>query len=116
MGIFDGLLNHEFTISRIARIPDGQGGWVKSWVEIGTVNGRMRPASGAEREVALQEQREISHVLYTRTTADIARGDRVEGGGVSVEVLGVREPSLADHHYEIDCQLVQLEVNTELYS
>jgi head-tail adaptor len=69
----------------------------------------MRPASGAEREVAAQEQRHISHVLYVVADEDIERGDRVEGAGLAVEVLGIREPSRAGHHWEIDCLEVQRE-------
>jgi SPP1 family predicted phage head-tail adaptor len=115
MSVFDGLMNETYTVSRTSRLPDGQGGWTKAWVEIGSVPGRMRPANSAERQVALQEEREITHVLYVRATADIARGDQVEGGGIAVEVQGVRNPSQAGHHLEIDCRETQLEATVGLY-
>jgi SPP1 family predicted phage head-tail adaptor len=103
VGVFDGLLNHTFTVEKRARVGDGQGGWTIAYIAVGTVKGRIRPATGNERVVADAEERQITHVLYTRTTADIERGDRVTWGTLTVEVLGVREPSEAGHHYEIDC-------------
>ncbi len=103
------LLNHTFTLYRPEREPDGQGGWRQALVEVGELCGRLRPASGAERTVAAQEQRQISHVLYVEGGADVRRGDVVVGAGVEVLVQGVREPSRAGHHLEIDCLEVQRE-------
>ena len=103
MTVFESLLNNTFTVSRRIRISDGQGGWTVAWSAIGTVKGRIRPASSAEREIAAQEGRDISHVLYLVAGADVERGDLVECGALDVEVQGVREPSLAAHHLEVDC-------------
>ena len=80
---------------------------------LGTVQGRLRPASSQEREVAALEERRISHVLYVVAGTDIARGDQVEGDGVIVDVVAVREPSRADHHLECDCFERQAEVSVE---
>jgi head-tail adaptor len=103
MGVFASLLNHTFTVGREVRTSDGQGGWAISYQAIDPVVGRLRPATGAERTVAASEERQISHVFYCLADADLERGDRVEYGGVQVEVLGIRQPSLAGHHLEIDC-------------
>lgn len=103
----ESLFNNGFTITRMDRVSDGQGGWGQVPVTVGTVNGRMRPASASEREVAAQEQRQISHVLYVIAGTDIARGDLVTGAGLTVLVQGVREPSLAEHHLEVDCLEIQ---------
>ena len=102
-------LNHMFAVYRTERTSDGQGGWQQSLVELGELRGRLRPASATERTVAAQEQRHISHVLYTEGGADIRRGDVVVGAGLEVVVQGVREPSRAGHHLEIDCLEVQRE-------
>lgn len=103
MGIFESLLIDTFTVERMDRFPDGQGGWIISYGAIGTVEGRIRPASAAEREIAATEERHISHVLYTVADEEIARGDRLTTGDLTVEVMGVREPSHMAHHWEIDC-------------
>jgi len=100
---------HDFVSFRRDRVSDGQGGWTIVYVQYLSFNGRLRPASSAEKETAQQEQRAISHVLYTEHHIDLARGDLVIGGGISVDILGVREPSLAAHHLEIDCMETQRE-------
>lgn len=113
MSVFESLLNNDYAISRRARISDGQGGWIITYTELATVRGRLRPATGVEREVALQEQRQISHVLYVVAGTDIARGDQVEGADILVDVVGIREPSRADHHLEVDCLERQQEAAAE---
>ena len=107
--IFESLLNNTFVSFRRDRVSDGQGGWSIVYVQNITFNGRIRPASSAEKETAQQEQRAISHVLYVVAGTDLARGDLVIGAGLAVDVQGVREPSQADHHLEIDCMETQRE-------
>lgn len=103
MTVFTSLLNNDFVVERRRRTTDGQGGWSIDYVEQGTVRGRIRPASSAEREVADREERRISHVLYVVAGEDIVRGDRVTTGDLVVEVEAIREPSEAGEHWEIDC-------------
>lgn len=107
MSVFESLLNNDFTVSRPSRAPNGQGGFVVTYVAVGAVRGRMRPASSAERTVAAQEQRQISHVLYVKASETILRSDRVTGDELTVEVKAVREPSRADEHLEIECLAMQ---------
>lgn len=110
--VFLSLLNNDFTLERVQRTPNGQGGWEIGYVSNGTVRGRLRPASGAEVIAAQQEGYTLSHVLYVAAGADIQRGDRVAGAGQEVYVAGVREPSTSAHHLEIDCSNSQAEVST----
>lgn len=113
MGIFESLLISTFTVERRDRTWDGQGGWAISYEAIGTVEGRIRPASSSEREIAATEERQITHVLYTLTDEDITRGDRLTCGDLVVEVMGIREPSLMGHHWEIDGLETQYEETDE---
>lgn len=113
MTVFESLLNNTFTVERRRRSPDGQGGWSIDYVAIGTVEGRLRPATSRERETAALEERQITHVFYVVAGTDVVRGDRVTGDGVSVEVEGIREPSRADEHLEIDCNERQPEQSLE---
>lgn len=111
MTVFESLLNNTVTVYRRTRTADGQGGWTVGYSEVGDVDGRIRPASSEERTVAQKEQRDITHVLYlVATGADVERGDLVVCGALQVYVLGIREPSLAGHHLEIDCLESQVEV------
>lgn len=109
--VFHSLLNHTFAVSRIRRTPNGQGGWAVDYVANGEVLGRLRPASGAEVLAAQQEGWSLSHVLYVEGGEDIQRGDMVVGGGQTVYVAGVRDPSTAHEHLEIDCTSTQPEVS-----
>lgn len=120
--VFESLLNNMALIARRRRTTDGQGGWAIDYVNIGTAACRIRPASSAEKTVALAEERQITHVLYVVAGTDIERGDQVTilaGPGqaaatdLTVEVEGVREPSKAGEHLEIDCRQRVQEVSTE---
>lgn len=104
MSVFESLLNNTFEVLRKDLASDGQGGFVTAYVELPDVLGRIRPATSTEKTVAQAEEQEISHVLYLVAGEDIARGDLVVSGDLSVEVLGIREPSLAGEHWEIDCR------------
>jgi hypothetical protein len=50
-------------------------------------------------------------VLYTLAGVDIQRGDLAESGDAVLEIEAIRNPSLDDHHYEIDCLMKQHEVS-----
>jgi SPP1 family predicted phage head-tail adaptor len=115
LGIIEGLFNDWFAISRRERVSDGQGGWPVGWASVGLVRGRIRPATAAEIESAAQQQRQITHVLYVLPVAGVARGDRVASSDLTltVDVQGVRDPSHAGHHWEVDCVEVQREVASE---
>lgn len=114
MTVFESLLNNTFVVYRRERTSDGQGGWLITYNALDdTVEGRIRPATGTEREVARSEERQISHVLYVVHGADIERGDRVVCEDLTVDVMGIREPSKAGEHLEIDCLERQQEENEE---
>ncbi len=106
---FEALLNRTYTLARRERVSDGRGGWPWSYVDQGTVKGRLRPASSAERTAAQQEQREISHVFYCAYDEDVKRTDRLTADGITVYVDAIRKPSRADHHLEVDCSETQVE-------
>jgi SPP1 family predicted phage head-tail adaptor len=109
MTVFESLLNHEFAHLVRRRTSDGQGGWAIDYVSLAPVQGRMRPASSTERERAAQENHQITHIFYCLAGESVARGDRLGYGGLLVDVVGVREPSLAGEHLEIDCEERQQE-------
>jgi len=109
MSHIETLFNHEFAQNRPERTSDGQGGWIVSMSNVGTIRGRLRPASSEERSVAAQEQRRLSHVFYCAAGEDICRGDCLSADGITVEVLAVREPSRAGHHLECECYETQRE-------
>jgi head-tail adaptor len=121
VSVLESLLNKTLTVEKRLRVSDGQGGWAEAYTSIGTIAGRIRPANANERVVAEQEEEQITHVLYTATLTTsggeaLARGCRVTEGDLTVEVLGARNPSRMDHHWEIDCLERQSAETTELGS
>ena len=117
MTVFASLLITDFTHSRRRRTSDGQGGWAIDYVPQGTVRGRVRPATSTEREVAATEERQVTHVFYCKADEDVRRGDRLTatsptGYALTLEVDGLREPSLAGEHYEFDCNERQVGEST----
>lgn len=109
MSHFESLLNRAYTLARRARVSDGRGGWPWTYEEVGEVQGRLRPASSAERTAAQQERRSVTHVFYCLYDKDIRRTDRLTGDGVTVYVDAVKKPSRADHHLEVECSETQVE-------
>jgi len=101
--VFLSMLNNTLTVSRRVRVSDGQGGWTIAYEEVGSIDARVRPLSSKERIVAGSEEQQITHVIYCVADEDITRGDIVEDeDGWQAEILGIREPSLAGEHWEID--------------
>lgn len=111
MSVFTSLLNHDFTVERRFRSLDGQGGWQFAYQPIGTVTGRIRPASSTEIVAAQQELRTITHVFYCEFGEDVQRGDRLTYADLTVDVNARRGPSRANKFWEIDCREIQVEVS-----
>lgn len=111
MSVFTSLLNHDFAVERRFRSLDGQGGWVFIYQPIGTVTGRIRPASSTEIIAASQEQRTITHVFYCLHGEDVQRGDRLTYADLTVDVNARRGPSRENKFWQIDCQETQVEVS-----
>ena len=103
MGLIAALYNHTWTLTRKTRTSDGHGSFPASETTVGTLRGRMRPASATERTLAAQRLAEISHVFYCGADEEVQRDDVLSGEGRTWRVIAVREPSYAGHHLEVDC-------------
>lgn len=92
------LLNRTFNRWRLTETTDPGGGVSTAWTQIDTVEGRLSSPSPAERQAASQEGVEIDHTLYLEGGSDVARGERLVDGDLTVEVVSVTVPSVYDHH------------------
>lgn len=92
------LLNRTFNRWRKTETADGMGGSTPSWTQVDTVKGRLSSPSPAERQTAAQEGVDISQVLYLEGGSDVARGERLVDGTLTVEIVSVTVPSVAGHH------------------
>lgn len=112
MSILPWLLISTCEVYTPVRTADGRGGWAVDYEFAFTTNCRLRPASSTERADGAQQGQHISHVMYVTypPPSPFVRGQRVVVDGVmSLWVEGVREPSMAGKHLELDCQEVQHE-------
>lgn len=96
------LFNHEFTHQRLVTTTDQYGDPTVERRTLGTIRGRMRPANITEQFVASVAAVTIDYVFYCEPGPDIRRGDLISGGGVTMEVIAVKDPSLAGHHLEVE--------------
>ena len=98
------FLNNTFAVYRNMRTADGQGGYSMALIHVADIRGRLRPVNAPERLDADQRSVRMTHVLYCKADADIARGDTAVGAGADLRVIAVREPSYANHHLAVDCE------------
>lgn len=103
------LLNRSFSIMRTVRVADGQGGWISSWHNMGSVLGRLSPVAAAEVKNADQQQSRVTHMFYTGGTEDVVRNDHVIASDLTFEVLAVMRTSEPGHHLECSCREIQVE-------
>ena len=97
------LFNKTASIYSKSRTDDMQGGWIIDYGVIGTTKVRVSVLSGVEKQYAGETDRRITHKVYANPDSNIVRGNKLVIGNLSLEVLDVKEPSLANHHIEIDC-------------
>lgn len=108
---FTKLLISTFTIKRPSEVSDGYGGRTKTLQTIGTIPGRLSTkgtGAAGERVRAEQFTGAYLYILFTLSTADIRRGDIIEGEGKTLRCVFVKEPSQMSHHLEADLEEMEL--------
>ena len=102
------LLNRTLTHLRATETVDEYGQPQYTWQVLGTFPGRIRTASVQERTAAgLQQVVHVDYVVYAPPEVDLRRGDRVQDGDVTVEIVFVRVPSVPGHHLEAEGKWVE---------
>ena len=108
MGI-ENLFDRKVGVYRIARSPDGQGGWTETFALVQFSPARVRPLSEREKTVGGYVVGETVLRIYTPATVDVRSGDRMAVSGVEGDYRVVgnpRDPHLQGHHLECDVQEV----------
>ncbi|WP_374194252.1 head-tail adaptor protein [Streptomyces sp. N35] len=101
-------MNTQVSVWRFTREPDGMGGWVQDWAEVGSTRARLSHPSAAERVLADQSSARLSHVAYLAAGSDVQRGDRLHQGARVFNVLAVFEPSAPGTYLRADCERIQV--------
>jgi SPP1 family predicted phage head-tail adaptor len=102
------LLNRTLEVWRIAREPNGSGGYRTTPVRQADVAAKVDQPSASERLLAMQGGTEHTHSVYLQPTADVRRGDQLRGDGQTFQVLSVVQPSTPIYS-KAECQLIERE-------
>lgn len=112
-GNIERLFFHDYKVERKSYNPDGKGNFVFEWEEVQKNIGVLRRTSMSERIIADQFNPNLSHILYTKADANIkAETDRIIftfDKEKAYFVIGIRNPSLMDHHLEINLEEMTLD-------
>ncbi len=73
-------MDKRVAIQRLAKAPDGQGGYVESWDDDFKVWASFEPLGGYEKFMAMQMQAEVTHKVTLRYRPDVGVGDRIRWG------------------------------------
>lgn len=80
-------------ISRYTATPDGQGGQVQTWANVGTANCHVSPAGqGSERDLAARPAIVSPWVVTMPHDTNVTPKDRIVTGGRTLEVAAVLAP------------------------
>ncbi len=93
------LLIHTVDITRSTRTDNGRGGWTKTQVSQGKVNGRVWPVNQKDLVVAAQDQARVTHSVIFRPGVDVRIADELlfEGRKFVVRVRNIT-PSIPIYH------------------
>ena len=99
---FNRMLNTTADLYRASVSRGDAGGVVKTFgIQTSGFPCRISIASPAERIAGDTQFAEATGVVYVASTEDIVRGDEIRRDAEVYEVLGVRDPSVENHHREV---------------
>ena len=101
MRISRSLLNHTLTLQTITRTDDGAGGYTEGWTDSTSFRARICPVSAREQLLQDKVTPQATHHVYCDYMT-ITEDNRIKWGSKYLEILGIRNPSQASGHLEID--------------
>lgn len=84
-----GKMNRRCTLERETRLPDGAGGYTRTWDAYATVWGDLTVKSGNEKQVSEQQTNVQEYMLRIRYRRDVLPADRVVIQGAAYNVRNV---------------------------
>ena len=99
------LFNNTLTLQTLTLVADGAGGHTETWTNVGTFKASISPISSSERLMQDKTTSMLTHRVYC-DNMDIIENDRIKWGDIVFEIMGIRNPSEAYCHLEIDVKEV----------
>jgi SPP1 family predicted phage head-tail adaptor len=87
-----GAFRHELMLEEATRTPDGSGGHVVEWTEVGTLFARVEPISATGRFGADQMLENVTHRITMRWRSDLLSGMRLRRMERAFEIITVHDP------------------------
>jgi len=84
-----------YSHERKIRTTDSQGGFTRTWADLGTVWGRDQSATSKEVDEAAQHLGKIDTVVYVGPDEDVQREDRLTTGTRVLRVARIERPSVS---------------------
>ena len=101
MPISSGLLNQTLTLQTLTETDDGQGGVTSVWSDTGSFKARISSLSAQERMAQDKMTTFATHRVYC-DNMNVTTADRIKWGSYYFKIIGIKNPSEAFHHLEID--------------
>jgi len=98
-----GQMKHLITILKQERISDGQGGYMETWQNAGTVWASIEPVSGREYYEAMQLTNDITHKVRMRYV-NITPHNRIKYNNRIFEIIAVIDINMEHKELEVLCR------------
>lgn len=81
-----GPLRHQCSVQKVARVPDGLGGYTQGWAEVRKVWAEITMPSGRSSVVAQQVEALVTAEIRCRPAPDLVAGLRLVHGSTTYKV------------------------------
>lgn len=99
-----GRMRTELMLEAMTGSPDGAGGQIENWAEIGAVMALVEPVSASDAVLADARAETITHRVTIRHRADVAAGMRFSKGARRFEVGSVHDPDESGRYLVCRCR------------
>jgi len=84
-----GTLRHRVTLQEPSDVPDGAGGFSRSWQDVASLRADIQPAGGTERLHGLQLQWRVTHRVILRYRTGVTTAMRLVYNGRALNIRAV---------------------------
>lgn len=102
--IAPGRMRTELTLEAMTGSPDGAGGQIESWAEIGTVMALVEPLSATDAVLADARAETVTHRITIRHRVDVSAGMRFSRLTRRFEVRSVHDPDESGRYLVCRCR------------
>jgi SPP1 family predicted phage head-tail adaptor len=99
-----GDLNKQILIQYPTKVPDGQGGFITTWVNAATVYAQISPVTAREQVWGMQTVMTISHTITIRYRSVLKASWRIKFGDRFFNIVSIINVDEANDYLQIMCK------------